>query len=42
MTVVDLYVGTPQYDAPIGDNQNKSILLEMTIQMMPMEEWVKI
>ena len=40
--VVDPYVGTLQYDAPIGDNQNKSILLGMIVQMMLLIVHVKI
>ena len=39
---VDLYMGTLQYDALAGDNQNKSILLGMTIQMILLEVWVNI
>ena len=31
VAAVDPYVGTPQYDALVGDNQNKSVLLGLTI-----------
>ena len=37
VAAVDPYVGTLQYNALAGDNQNKSVLLGMTIQMMPLE-----
>ena len=33
VVAVDPYVGTPQYDGPAGDNQNKLFLLGMTIHM---------
>ena len=39
---IDPYMGTLQYEASTDDNQNKSILLGMTIQMLLLEERVKI
>ena len=41
-TAVDPYVGSPQYDTLVGDNQNKLILPEMTVQMTPLEEPLKV
>ena len=39
---VDLYVGNPQYDASVGDNQNKLILPEIIVQMTLQEMRLKV